>query len=313
MRDIEFHPFANVFPLMEGIAFRDLVEDVRVHGLREPILLFDGLILDGRNRYRACHAAQVSARFKTYDGKDPIAFVVSSNLHRRHLDASQRALVAASIAELKQGRGAPRKAGVRGSGDRLLAPLRDGGTGRRKEYPETVAPEIGAEKAGRLLNVSAPLVIAGKKVLRSGVPELVDAVRDGKAAVTAAAAFAELPADQQRQVLNAGGVDAVTVIGRQTREARLDQRRVERASAVATDKAVLDHFKIGDGRSIGNVRLGELQRLADRAALEAAVLSGILARFASFNHGDAVRDVLSAAALAEIIAAARPTDQAERA
>jgi hypothetical protein len=75
---IELHPLANMFPLLEGQQFLELVEDVPVHGLRDPIVLFDGAILDGRNRYWACIAAQVAARFETYTGKDAIAYVVTS-------------------------------------------------------------------------------------------------------------------------------------------------------------------------------------------------------------------------------------------
>ncbi len=56
-------------------------------------------------------------------------------------------------------------------------------------------------------------------------------------------------------------------VSRQARDERLERRRTERAGVAATDKAVFDHFKIGDGRGIGNVRLGELRRLADRARM----------------------------------------------
>jgi ParB-like chromosome segregation protein Spo0J len=58
--DYEFHPLANIFPLMEGDAFEELVEDIRRHGLRDPIVLFQGQILDGRNRYGACLEADVA-------------------------------------------------------------------------------------------------------------------------------------------------------------------------------------------------------------------------------------------------------------
>jgi ParB-like chromosome segregation protein Spo0J len=54
---ISFHPLAEVFPLIEGDDFDELVRDIREHGLREPIVLLGKQILDGRNRYRACVAA----------------------------------------------------------------------------------------------------------------------------------------------------------------------------------------------------------------------------------------------------------------
>ena len=45
----EFHPFANVFPLLDDDDLGTLTEDIRENGQREPVILYDGKILDGRN------------------------------------------------------------------------------------------------------------------------------------------------------------------------------------------------------------------------------------------------------------------------
>ena len=82
------HPFADILPLLEGEAFDSLVADIRANGLLEPIMIYEGLILDGRNRYRACEAAEIEPRFREFDGDDPLA---SLNVHRRRLSESQRA------------------------------------------------------------------------------------------------------------------------------------------------------------------------------------------------------------------------------
>src|SRR5690348_4349952 len=93
---IGVHPAATMFPMMHGPELGLLVQDIEENGLREAIVLHEGLILDGRNRMRACELAQVPPRFVEWDGVgSPIAFVLSRNLHRRHLNESQRSIIAA--------------------------------------------------------------------------------------------------------------------------------------------------------------------------------------------------------------------------
>jgi ParB-like chromosome segregation protein Spo0J len=79
-----------MFPLMEDENLRKLAEDIRVNGQQEPITIYQNMILDGRNRYKACELLRIKPNFTEYTGKDPRAFVVSMNIQRRHLSAEQK-------------------------------------------------------------------------------------------------------------------------------------------------------------------------------------------------------------------------------
>jgi hypothetical protein len=100
MIKLEFHPLADIFPLLGEDELEDLAKDIKANGLQEPIVLYEGKILDGRNRYRGCELVGVEPRFETYEGDNPRAYVISLNVMRRHLDqATKRALIADELRE----------------------------------------------------------------------------------------------------------------------------------------------------------------------------------------------------------------------
>jgi hypothetical protein len=86
----DFHPLADIFPLMTEAEFGELVSSIKLNGLREPISLFEHKILDGSNRALACEAAGVKPRFTSFAGGDPTAFVIDKNIRRRHLTQEQK-------------------------------------------------------------------------------------------------------------------------------------------------------------------------------------------------------------------------------
>ena len=96
-----FHPACLAFPLLPDAELSELAEDIKLRGLLQPVVVFRGQILDGRNRLAACEMAGVPPRFTEWPGGgSPVEWVISTNLHRRHLTASQRAVVALDILPL---------------------------------------------------------------------------------------------------------------------------------------------------------------------------------------------------------------------
>ena len=97
---MKIHKYCKIFPSIDGDEFKQLVLDIKANGLHQKITTLNGFILDGQNRYAACVAAGLPPSFEELPaGIDPLKFVISQNLNRRHLTESQRAMIAAAISE----------------------------------------------------------------------------------------------------------------------------------------------------------------------------------------------------------------------
>lgn len=173
---MEFHEYADLFPLMTGHAFESLKQSIGEMGLRTAITVYHGKILDGRNRWRACQELGVTPNFETFDGVDPIRFVLACNLERQHLNESQRAAVASKLAMLKPG--TPNGAGP-------IAPI--------DAFTQTQAAE--------LFNVARRSVQRARKVREKGSAQLQKAVEDGEITVDAAEKLVALPAKEQAEIV----------------------------------------------------------------------------------------------------------------
>lgn len=196
----EVHPVASIFPLIEDADLEELARDIAENGLHEAIWrLPDGRILDGRNRLRACLRAGVSPTFRGYEGPTDmatlVAFVKSLNLARRHLNESQRALVAARALPLleAEAKARQREGAARGgkSAGKLPADLPEASRSRGEAR----------EHAARELGVSARLVQDAKTVEAHAAPEVKRAVERGDLRVSAAAELSKLDHETQREIL----------------------------------------------------------------------------------------------------------------
>ena len=213
------HPAACIFPALRGEELDALVADIKAHGLHERIVLYDGQILDGRNRYAACLLARVEPLFVEWDprrGETAVDYVLSRNLHRRHLDESQRAMVAAKVREMlmpeaRERQGAGLKQGARVSVGTNSPPR-----------------EKTAVQAAVALNVSSTSVKSASTVLELAEPELVKAVQDGRVSVSAAAKVATLPPAKQRKIA-AGGKTAVAKAAQKIRKKKARDTLIKRS------------------------------------------------------------------------------------
>ena len=217
--DLEYHPLANLFPLLGETELQTLSDDIRDNGLNVPITMFEGKILDGRNRHAACILAGVDPVFTDYHGHDPVKFVVSTNLHRRHLNESQRAMVAAKLETMKHGR-----------------PGKDANLHLKES--------VSRSQAAELLHVSPRTVANAKKVETEAVPEVVDAVESGKIPVSLAATIAEAPPEKQREVIAKDDKKAILAASKEIRKEMAEQRRTKRSEDIV---ATIENNKPLDG------------------------------------------------------------------
>jgi len=176
---LPIHPAAEIFPLMQGEEFDDLVEDIKVNGLLEWIWVTPaGELLDGRNRVRACVAAGVAIQSRVYEGDDPVAFAISLNLKRRHLTTGQRAAIAADLVPDYAAEGLRRMA----AGGAAAAPGKPAEKGFADLQNLSTERHNSAQKAADAVGVSARAVSQFKRV-EEAAPELAEKVRTGEVAL----------------------------------------------------------------------------------------------------------------------------------
>lgn len=176
-RTIPRHELSEAWGDMSEVEFEGMLADMKQHGYdnKQAIWLYEGRVLDGWHRLRAAvMCCKNMPTFETYKGDDPQGFVVRRNLLRRHLDTSQRGLIAGRISNIGHG-------GDRKTQDAILH----------------LASQEKLEKAAADLNVSHRTASSGKKVAENGTPVLQEAVMDRTVSVSDAAAIADEPAKIQ--------------------------------------------------------------------------------------------------------------------
>ena len=164
MTNYQFHKLANLFPFMSEGEFNLLCEDISANGLLNPIVIYEGKILDGRNRFKACRSLGLRPSFIQFDGNDPFSFVVSQNLHRRHLTNSQRACLAVEFEELFANEAKQRQ--------------KEGGHNKVSQYFDDPNNHRSAQKAAKMFRTNRTYVSLAKKVKNNNLT-LFQEVEDG--------------------------------------------------------------------------------------------------------------------------------------
>lgn len=177
--ELEFHPIANAFRLMNKAESDSLRADIKAHGLYEPVWLYEGKILDGRNRYLACVDLGIPVSIRNYVGENAPEFSLSMNKERRHCTPSQLAVAAVNLLPLEAEEARKRQ-------------QFHGGTAPGKSLPPNRGEVIKGESVDRvaqMVGVGATTVSKVARIKREH-PERVKEIEDGHK--TANAVYIEL-------------------------------------------------------------------------------------------------------------------------
>jgi hypothetical protein len=243
----EFHPACLAFPRLADAELQELAEDIKLRGLLHPVVVFRGQILDGRNRLAACELAGVAPRFTEWAGGSPVEWVISTNLHRRHLTASQRAVVALDLLPLLEREAKERQ-------------RRSQGRGKKGAHEcATFSPNGKASEAAARLTRSGSRYVEAVKAIRATAPELIERIRGGQLNVPNARRVADLSPSLRQKVLREANGREIGRYGLASliKKVRLEERREQarRARKPGGDQNIL----VGD--------MGILwKRLADDSA-----------------------------------------------
>jgi N6-adenosine-specific RNA methylase IME4/ParB-like chromosome segregation protein Spo0J len=207
------HPLAGLFPMFSPEQLRELADDIASVGQQEPVWLLDGQILDGRNREAACFVLGIAPWTKIYEGTDPLGFVLSLNLHRRHLSDSQRAMVAAKLAIWKRG----------------------------INQHTAGSANLPTHEVAKHLSVSERQVIKAKRVDAQGIKELSDAIRDGRVSLHAGETISLLEGEAQREILRLESKELA---------ARVKDMRTEKMAASRATRTSMINLIADRGRNV---------------------------------------------------------------
>lgn len=172
---MEFHPISKVWPLMSDEQLDELIEDIRSQGQLQPIWLYEGKILDGRNRWTACIRAGVKPVTKNYEGDSPTAFAVALNDHRRHMNKAALAAVGVELLPFfsadakrrqKAGGGDKKSAAAKSVSQKVDEPI-DGNNGKA------------TADAAKSVGVNRQYIQDAKKV-KEECPEIFEKLKAGK-------------------------------------------------------------------------------------------------------------------------------------
>jgi len=227
---VNAHPAAALFPLISDAEISALGRDIAENGQRHPVVLWRGMILDGRNRARAC--AAIGRKPETVDmsdmsERDAVRFVISTNVHRRHLSESQRAMITSELAKMERA-------------DTL----------RQNTDASNEATVMTQDEAAELMNVSRSSVQRARTVAKAG-KDLAERVISGEITVNRAAQIARERKRKMETDPNLADDSVVDATEQRHAEGDTPKARAVLAAVARLDPTELSFIKVDLMRILG--------------------------------------------------------------
>lgn len=242
---MDFHEVVSIWPAMQEDEFKKLVTDIKANGLREDIWTYQNKIIDGRHRYLACKQANVTPRYREWNGQGSlILFVASLNQHRRHLDAGQKAMVALALEselakEAKERQVANLKQGT-------LPPVVEIFPQREQSIEKPIIPRS-AVQAATLTGTNAHYITDAKRIVEKA-PELREMVMNRTVSLPEAKKLSTQEAPVRQAVI----AKVVNKESKNVKEAIASVRQKQRAEEAKTVTLPQDiQLLHGDFRILG--------------------------------------------------------------
>ena len=239
------HPAAELFPMMSETEFQAMKEDIRIHGQNDDVLIWNGTLLDGRNRLRACVELEIVPGWSELPSTiDPVSWVLSHNLHRRHLTTAQRAMVATNLATLLAGR--PEKLNAQ-----ICASTQDDAAAKLKVSRRSV------QQARKVRETASKKVIAA---VESGEMSLNAAIETVKPSDAAKEARAKAKAEKDKAKADAAAEREAIKAAKSAEKAAAEKAKAEAKAAKEAAKAAALTTE-GQAKNIANL----IQQHIDKA------------------------------------------------
>ena len=186
--NLEIHPIAKLIPEMDRDEYQSLKDDISGVGIINSIVIYEGMVLDGRHRYNISKELAIDIYARNFDeSMDPVEYVVSENVKRRHLSKSQQAMIAAAVMDylVEDAKTRQAEAGTKHKGNQYSDKVEVVET--LPQAPNKEPAKKAREQAGKLFNVSGRTVGDAQTVTKQGTEEEIQSVKSGVKSVSSVA------------------------------------------------------------------------------------------------------------------------------